>query len=47
MESTVVKHAVIVNINLVPLNLVYANTAVDLDGRVTNVIKVLNFVCNK
>ena len=44
MESTVVKDAVIVNPNLVPMNLVYVNTAVNMDGRVTNVIKVLNFV---
>ena len=44
METTVVKHAVIVNTKLVTQYLVYVNTTVDLDGRVTNVIKVLNFV---
>jgi hypothetical protein len=44
METTVVKHAVIVNTKLVTHYLVYVNTTVDLDGRVTNVIKVLNCV---
>jgi hypothetical protein len=44
METTVVKHAIIVNTKLVTQYLVYVNTTVDLDGRVTNVIKVLNFV---
>ena len=44
METTVVKHAVIVNIRLVTQYLVYVNTTVDLDGKVTNVIKVLNFI---
>jgi len=44
METTVVKHAVIVNTKLVTQYLVYVNTTVNLDGRVTNVIKVLNVV---
>jgi len=44
MEATVVKHAVIVNTKLVTQYLVYVNTTVNLDGRVTHVIKVLNFV---
>jgi hypothetical protein len=44
METTVVKHAIIVNTKVVTKYLVYVNTTVDLDGRVTNVIKVLNFV---
>ena len=38
------KRAVIVNTILVTQYLVYVDTTVDLDGRVTNVIKVLNFV---
>jgi hypothetical protein len=44
METTVVKHAVIVNTKFVTQYLVYVNTTVNLDGRVINVIKVLNFV---
>ena len=44
METTVVKHAVIVNTKIVTQYLVYVNTTVDLDGKVTNVIKVLNFI---
>jgi hypothetical protein len=40
MESTVVKHAVIVNRKLVTQYLVYVSTAVDLVGKVTNVHKV-------
>jgi hypothetical protein len=40
MESTVVKHALIVNTNLVTQYLVCVSTAVDLVGKVTNVIKV-------
>ena len=47
MDSTVEKDAVvIVNTKLVTQYLVNVTTAVDLDGRVANVIKVLNFACN-
>ena len=40
MESTVVKHALIVNNNLVTQYLVYVCTAVELVGKMTNVNKV-------
>jgi len=40
MESTVVKHAVIVNTKLVTQYLVYVSTVVNLVGKVTNVHKV-------
>ena len=40
MESTVVKHALIVNTNLVTQYLVYVSTVVKLVGKVTNVKKV-------
>jgi len=47
MDATVGRHAVnIVNAKLVPQETVYVTTAVDLDGRATNVIKVLNNVYN-
>ena len=47
MDATVGRHAVnIVNAKLVPQQMVYVTTAVDLDGRATNVIKVLNNVYN-
>jgi len=47
MDATVGRHAVnIVNAKLVPQEMVYVTTAVDLDGRATNVIKVLNNVNN-
>jgi len=40
MESTVVKHAVIVNTKLVTQYLVCVSTVVNLVGKVTNVHKV-------
>jgi hypothetical protein len=40
METTAVKHAVIVNIKLVPWYLVNVRTVVNLVGKVTNVNKV-------
>ena len=40
METTVVKHAVIVNTNIVAQYLVYVYTAVNLVGKVTHVHKV-------
>lgn len=46
MDSTVEKNAVIVKTKFVTQYLVYVTRAVYLDGRVTNVMKVLNVVCN-
>ena len=47
MDATVWRYAVdIVKAKLVPQEMVYVTTAVDLDGRATNVIKVLNNVYN-
>jgi len=47
MGKTVGRHAVnIVNAKVVPQEMVYVTTAVDLDGRMTNVLKVLNNVYN-
>ena len=47
MDATVGRHAVIiVSTKLVPQKMVYVKTAVKLDGRVTNVLKVLYNVYN-
>jgi hypothetical protein len=47
MDATVRRHAVnIASTTLVPQKMVYVKKAVNLDGRVTNVIKVLNNVSN-
>jgi hypothetical protein len=47
MEATAGRDAVIiVNTNLVPQKMVYVKKAVNLDGRVTNVLKVLNNAYN-
>ena len=47
MDATVGRHAVnIVNAKLVPQEMVYVKTAVKLDGKVKNVLKVLNNVYN-
>ena len=46
METTVRKHAIIVNAKLVPQKMVYVQQAVYLDGRLTNVIKVFNNAFN-
>jgi hypothetical protein len=45
METTVVKHAIIVNAKLVTQYLVNVNTVVKLVGKVTNVNKVSHIVC--
>ena len=46
MDATVGRHAVIVDTKLVPQKMVYVKKAVDLDGRVTNVLKVFNNAYN-
>jgi hypothetical protein len=47
MDATVRRHAVnIASAKLVPQKMVYVKKAVDQDGRVTHVIKVLNNVSN-
>ena len=47
MDATVGRHAVIiVSTKLVPQKMVYAKKAVNLDGRVTNVLKELNNAYN-
>jgi hypothetical protein len=47
MDATVGRDAVIiVSTNLVPQWMVYVKKAVNLDGRVTNVLKVLNNAYN-
>jgi hypothetical protein len=47
MDGTVGRHAVIiVSTKLVPQKMVYVKKAVNLDGRVTNVLKVLNNAYN-
>ena len=47
MDATVGRDAVIiVSTKLVPQKVVYVKKAVDLDGRVTNVFKVLNNAYN-
>ena len=47
MDATVGRYAVIiVSTNLVPQKMVYVRKAVDPDGRVTHVLKVLNNAYN-
>jgi hypothetical protein len=47
MDATVGRHAVIlVRTKLVPQKMVYVKKAVNLDGKVTNVLKVLNNAYN-
>ena len=47
MDTTVGRHVVIiVSTKLVPQKMVYVKKAVNLDGRVTNVLKVLNNAYN-
>ena len=47
MDATVGRDAVIiVSTKLVPQKMVYVKKAVNLDGRVTNVLKVLNNAYN-
>ena len=47
MDATVGRHAVIIaSAKLVPQKMVYVKKAVNLDGRVTNVLKVLNNAYN-